>query len=122
MSSPDYCRVFLLGAGASAAYVNPQGIAMPLVSNFFEAGYKVNPSHRDVLYNLARLYILDNANTKALPLVRQLIAVDPSNPNRLFLTEAGAERHDPPDGGLPGAPPQPQHDQQDEPGRGRGDQ
>ena len=51
----------------------------------FEAARAVNPYHRDVLYNLARLYILDSAYTKALPVARELIKVDPSNSDNYQL-------------------------------------
>ena len=45
----------------------------------------VNPYHRDVLYNLSRLYLLDSAYSKGLPLARQLVTVDPSNPDNYQL-------------------------------------
>lgn len=51
----------------------------------FEAARQVNPYHRDVLYNLARLYILDSAYAKALPVARELIKVDPSNSDNYQL-------------------------------------
>jgi tetratricopeptide (TPR) repeat protein len=51
----------------------------------FEAAYKANPYHRDVLYNLARLYMLNNDYVKAMPLMKQLVAVDPSNPDNYQL-------------------------------------
>lgn len=51
----------------------------------FEAARKVNPYHRDVLYNLARLYILDSAYATALPIARDLIKVDPSNSDNYQL-------------------------------------
>jgi len=51
----------------------------------FEAAHAVNPFHRDVLYNLARLYLLDSAYQQGIPVARQLIAVDPSNPDNFQL-------------------------------------
>ena len=51
----------------------------------FEAAKQVNPYHRDVLYNLARLYILDSAYAKALPIARDLIKADPSNSDNYQL-------------------------------------
>ena len=51
----------------------------------FEAARTMNPYHRDVLYNLARLYILDSAYAKALPVARELIKVDPSNSDNYQL-------------------------------------
>jgi tetratricopeptide (TPR) repeat protein len=38
-----------------------------------------------VLYNLARLYLLDSAYQKGIPIARQLIQVDPSNPDNFQL-------------------------------------
>jgi tetratricopeptide (TPR) repeat protein len=49
----------------------------------------VNPYHRDVLYNLARLYLLDSAYEKGIPVARQLVAVDPSNPDNYSLIAIG---------------------------------
>jgi predicted Zn-dependent protease len=51
----------------------------------FEAAKKLNPYHRDVLYNLSRLYILDSAYAEALPIARELIKVDPSNSDNYQL-------------------------------------
>jgi tetratricopeptide (TPR) repeat protein len=51
----------------------------------FEAAHAMNGFHRDVLYNLSRLYLLDSAYGKGLPFARQLIAVDPSNPDNYQL-------------------------------------
>ena len=45
----------------------------------------MNPYHRDVLYNLSRLYLLDSAYNKGLPLARTLVTVDPSNPDNYQL-------------------------------------
>jgi tetratricopeptide (TPR) repeat protein len=47
----------------------------------FEGARVQNPEHRDVLYNLARLYLVDSAYVQGLPIARHLIAVDPSNPD-----------------------------------------
>jgi tetratricopeptide (TPR) repeat protein len=51
----------------------------------FEAARTMNPYHRDVLYNLARLYVLDSAYAKGIPYAQQLLAVDPDNPDNYEL-------------------------------------
>ena len=38
-----------------------------------------------MLYNLSRLYLLDSAYEKGIPVARQLVAVDPSNPDNYQL-------------------------------------
>lgn len=67
----------LMGAAVTAAKSNQTKDAIKL----FEAARAVNPQHRDVLYNLARLYLLDSATAQALVYTRQLLAVDPANPD-----------------------------------------
>ena len=72
----------LMTAAVTAARANQTKDAIKL----FEAARAVNPQHRDVLYNLARLYICSTARIgKGLPLARQLVAVDPSNPDNFQL-------------------------------------
>jgi len=71
----------LMNAAVTAARANQTKDAIKL----FEAAYGVNPQHRDVLYNLARLYIVDSAAKKGLPVARQLVANDPSNPDNYQL-------------------------------------
>ena len=71
----------LMGAAVTAARANQTKDAIKL----FEAARLANPSHRDVLYNLSRLYLLDSAYTQGLPYARQLIGVDPSNPDNYQL-------------------------------------
>src|SRR5262245_38537470 len=71
----------LMQGAVNAARADQNGDAVKL----FEAAYKVNPYHRDVLYNLARLYMLNNDYAKGTPLVKQLVAVDPSNPDNFQL-------------------------------------
>ena len=41
----------------------------------FEAARTMNPYHRDVLYNLSRLYLLDSAYSKGIPIARELLKV-----------------------------------------------
>lgn len=75
----------LMMAAVTAARSNQNGDALKL----FEAARKANPYHRDVLYNVARLYLLDSAWTPGLETTRQLIAVDPSNPDNYQLMQIG---------------------------------
>jgi tetratricopeptide (TPR) repeat protein len=71
----------LMAAAVTAARANQTKDAIKL----FEAAKAVNPYHRDVLYNLSRLYLLDSAYSKGLPLARQLIEIDPMNPDNYQL-------------------------------------
>ncbi|HEY2855327.1 MAG TPA: FxLYD domain-containing protein [Gemmatimonadaceae bacterium] len=72
----------LLNAGVTAARAQQTADATTL----FEAAYKKNPYHRDVLYNLAIMYLNGNKYDKVVPIVRGLVSVDPSNGDnyRLF--------------------------------------
>ena len=72
----------LLNAGVTAARAQQVSDATTL----FEAAYKKNPYHRDVLYNLAIMYLNGNKYDKVVPVVRELVGVDPSNGDnyRLF--------------------------------------
>ena len=71
----------LMTAAVNAARATQTKDAIKL----FEAARSLNPLHRDVLYNLARLYLLDSAHTTALPHARKLVEVDPSNPDNYQL-------------------------------------
>ena len=75
----------LMLAAVTAAKANQTKDAIKL----FEAARSVNQYHRDVLYNLARLYLLDSAYEKGIPVARQLVAVDPSNPDNYSLIAIG---------------------------------
>lgn len=75
----------LMSAAVTAARSNQTKDAIKL----FEAAKSANPFHRDVLYNLGRLYLLDSAYTKGLSLATQLVAVDPSNPDNYQLLVIG---------------------------------
>lgn len=75
----------LMSAAVTAARTGQTKDAVKL----FEAAKAVNPVHRDVLYNLARLYLLDSAYTQALPVARELVTVDPSNPDNFQLLAIG---------------------------------
>ena len=65
----------LLSAGVTAARAQQVSDATTL----FEAAYKKNPYHRDVLYNLAIMYLNGEKYNKVIPVVRELVAIDPSN-------------------------------------------
>ena len=75
----------LMAAAVTAARAGQTKDALKL----FEAAYAVNPQHRDVLYNLARLYMLDSMPAKGLKIGNQLIKVDPSNPDNYQLLAIG---------------------------------
>jgi hypothetical protein len=75
----------LMNAAVTAAKANQNADAIKL----FEAARTMNPYHRDVLYNLGRLYMLDSLYTQGIPIVRQLLAVDPSNPDNYQLMAIG---------------------------------
>lgn len=65
----------LLNAGVTAARAQQ----VPDATTLFEAAYKKNAYHRDVLYNLAIMYLNSDKYASVIPVVRQLVAVDPSN-------------------------------------------
>jgi tetratricopeptide (TPR) repeat protein len=75
----------IMNAAVTAARASQTKDALKL----FEAARTLNPYHRDVLYNLARLYLLDSAYAKGIATARQLIAVDPSNPDNYQLMVLG---------------------------------
>ncbi len=82
LSNPGaFSYASLMNAAVTAARAQQTKDAIKL----FEAAYAVNPQHRDVLYNLSRLYIVDSAARKGLPVARQLISADPSNPDNYQL-------------------------------------
>jgi hypothetical protein len=71
----------LITAAVNAARANQNQDALKL----FSAAHEANPFHRDALYNLARLYMLDSLYTKGIPVAQQLVAVDPANPENYRL-------------------------------------
>lgn len=75
----------LMQAAVTAARAGQNRDAVKL----FEAARAVNPYHRDVLYNLGRLYLLDSNFTKGVEVASQLIKVDPSNPDNYQLLAVG---------------------------------
>jgi predicted Zn-dependent protease len=75
----------LMGAAVTAAKAQQSKDAIKL----FEAARSVNPYHRDVLYNLSRLYLLDSNFTKGIETANQLVKVDPDNPDNYQLLAVG---------------------------------
>jgi len=75
----------LIGAAVTATPAAQNTDAMKL----FEAAYKVNPYHRDVLYNLGRLYMLNGEYMKGMPVVQKLVSVDPANSDNMQLVAIG---------------------------------
>ena len=65
----------LMNKAVLAANANQSGDALKL----FEAAYKVNPYHRDVLANLAILNIRQDQFGPAVDYVKRLVDVDPGN-------------------------------------------
>ena len=65
----------LMNKAVLAANSNQPADAIKL----FDAAYKVNPFHRDVLANLAILHIRQDEYPQALDYVKRLVDVDPSN-------------------------------------------
>ncbi len=65
----------LMNAGVNAARADQVADAIAL----FKSAYAKNAYHRDVLYNLAIMYIKSGKDADAIPLIRQLVNVDPSN-------------------------------------------
>lgn len=65
----------LIQAGVIAASADQVADATKL----FEAAYAQNPWHRDGLYNYGLMLIKSEQFTKAIPVIDQLVKVDPSN-------------------------------------------
>jgi tetratricopeptide (TPR) repeat protein len=51
----------------------------------FDAALAQNPYSRDAINNLAATYIQTNESTKAFPLIKRLVELDPSNPDNPLL-------------------------------------
>jgi tetratricopeptide (TPR) repeat protein len=54
-------------------------------TKLFEAASAMNPYHRDGLYNLARMQIVNGEFQKAVATTDKLVSVDPSNPDNYKL-------------------------------------
>lgn len=82
LASPmEFSDLALVNAGVIAAQADQAADAAAL----FDAALKKNPNYRDALYNLAAsLYAMDR-HQEMLPVVRRLVAVDPSNPDNWRL-------------------------------------
>lgn len=65
----------LINAAVAAAQVSDA----PSATKLFQAAYQLNPYHRDVLANLAIMYVKQDSGDKALPFINRLVQVDPSN-------------------------------------------
>lgn len=89
LGNPDsFSYSQLMAAAVLAANANE----IPDATKLFEAAYKKNPYHRDVLANLAIMHIQADQPGQAVPFVKQLVAVDPSNgENYRLFTHAYAK-------------------------------
>jgi tetratricopeptide (TPR) repeat protein len=67
------------GVAATKSGHSPDGVKL------FEAARTLNPYSRDALYNLALTYYGANQPEKMFPIVKDLIALDPSNPDDQLL-------------------------------------
>lgn len=65
----------LLNSGVTAARAGQTKDALAL----FQAAYKKNGYHRDILYDLGRTYVDADQASAAVPVVARLLTVDPSN-------------------------------------------
>ena len=79
-----FTDVQLFEAGSGAAMAKRSADAAKLL----EAGLAKNPYHRDALYNLSNVYLMQEDAAKMLPVVRRLVEVDPSNPDNWRLLAA----------------------------------
>lgn len=71
----------LVQCGVTLAEINDNANSTKL----FEAASAMNPYHRDALYNLARMQIVNGEHEKSIATTDKLVAVDPSNPDNLKL-------------------------------------
>jgi Tfp pilus assembly protein PilF len=82
MADPSkYGENTLIHAGVAATRSGHPADAIKL----FEAAKVVNPYSRDALYNLALTYFGTDQPAKMFPIVKDLIAMDPSNPDDQLL-------------------------------------
>jgi tetratricopeptide (TPR) repeat protein len=79
----SYNSLMMAAVTAAKAQQNKDAIKL------FEAARAVNPFHRDVLYNLSRLYLLDSNFTKGIETATTLVKVDPDNPDNFQLLAVG---------------------------------
>ena len=82
LANPDaFSYSTLMQAAVTAARADQDADATKL----FEAALKQNPYHRDALFNVARMFIKTDSGTKALPVLRRLLDVDPANADNYKL-------------------------------------
>lgn len=82
LANPDaFSYSTLMNAAVTAARADQDADATKL----FEAAMKQNPYHRDVLFNVARMDIKMDSGIKALPVLRRLMEIDPSNSDNVKL-------------------------------------
>ncbi|MHB0947687.1 MAG: tetratricopeptide repeat protein [Gemmatimonadaceae bacterium] len=90
LANPDgYTFQQLLEAGTTAARADQLADATKLL----QAAYAKNPWSRDILNNLAVMYIRQEQGSKALPLVTRLVELDPSNPDNFQLLTLAYANH-----------------------------
>ena len=82
-STPSYATSMAAGVAAAREGRTAEAIRE------FENAYRLNAFHRDILYNLARLYILDSAYAKGIAAGARLVAIDPANPDNYQLLAIG---------------------------------
>lgn len=76
LANPDaYDYAVLLNDGVTAARAGQTKDALAL----FQAAYRKNGYHRDILYDLGRTYVDADNPSAAMPVVARLLTVDPSN-------------------------------------------
>lgn len=63
-------------------------------TKLFEAASNMNPWHRDALYNLSRMQLVNGEFRKSIATTDKLVSVDPSNPDnyRLYVIAYGSIR------------------------------
>jgi Tfp pilus assembly protein PilF len=81
MDPSKYGENTLIHAGVAAT----KGGHLADAVRFFEAAKSANPYSRDALYNLAISYIRNNQPQHILPVLNDLVVMDPSNPDNQLL-------------------------------------
>lgn len=82
LANPDaFSYSTLMNAAVTAARADQDADATKL----FAAAMAQNPYHRDVLFNVARMYIKMDSGMKAIPVLHRLLDVDPSNADNVKL-------------------------------------
>lgn len=76
-----FSDVTLAQAGVQSTRMNRNAEA----ASFFESAMKVNPYSRDYMYNYAAMLYESKRGSEMLPVVRNLVKLDPSNPDNVML-------------------------------------